>query len=70
MLQDKSLSDRLACIALLHAYNQSLKIINSMHVRMAIRINNKRLAGNEYGAQKSATRSRSGVIVVPEAMQS
>ncbi len=47
MLGDKSIGDRLACIALLDADDQTLKIVDSMHVWMAARIDDQRLSGND-----------------------
>src|SRR3954453_14592301 len=52
MLRYQSVSDRLASVALLDADHQTLKIINVMHVGMAVRIDDQGLTGDHIWRAK------------------
>ena len=49
MLSDEFVSNRLARISLLHTYDKAFEIRDSMHVWMAVRIDDQRLARNRVG---------------------
>jgi hypothetical protein len=58
MLSDEFVSNRLARVPLLHAYDKALEIPDPMHVWMTARIDDQRLARNRIGRAEVPRRVR------------